>query len=89
MKAYQMKIAIKDSHPPIWRRFIVPAGLSFSQLSVVLNEVMGWCGYHLSAFEFYYLWVRLEDEPEMDCFGDFDVYDSAEHIIDSLMESEE
>ena len=39
MKAYQMKIAIKNSHPPIWRRFIVPAGLSFSQLSIVLNEV--------------------------------------------------
>ena len=46
MKAYQMKIAIKNSHPPIWRRFIVPAGLSFSQLSIVLNGVMGWCGYH-------------------------------------------
>ena len=43
MKAYQMKIAIKNSHPPIWRRFIVPAGLSFSQLSIVLNGVMGWC----------------------------------------------
>ncbi len=42
MKAYQLKVQIKESHPPIWRRVIVPAGLSFSQLSVLLNEVMGW-----------------------------------------------
>lgn len=89
MKAYQMKIAIKGSHPPIWRRAVVPAGLSFSQLSVVLNEVMGWCGYHLSAFEFYYQGVRLEEEPEMDYIGEYELYDSAEYIIDSWMESEE
>ncbi|MDO4677688.1 MAG: plasmid pRiA4b ORF-3 family protein, partial [Eubacteriales bacterium] len=53
MKAYQLKIQIKNSHPPIWRRLIVPAGLSFSQLAVILNEAMGWCGYHLFCFELY------------------------------------
>ncbi|MDC7290165.1 SEC-C metal-binding domain-containing protein [Blautia schinkii] len=67
MKAYQMKITIKDSHPPIWRRFIVPAELSFSQLSVVLNEVMGWSGYHLFSFEFHSLGLLLEEGEE---FGD-------------------
>lgn len=40
MKAYQMKIMIKNSHPPIWRRFIVSAGLTFSQFGFILNEVM-------------------------------------------------
>lgn len=46
MKAFQLKIAIKNSKPPIWRRVIVPAGITFSQLSLILNEVMGWSGYH-------------------------------------------
>lgn len=41
MKAYQLKIQIKDSRPPIWRRVIVPAGLRVSQLSIVLDKVMG------------------------------------------------
>ena len=61
MKAYQMKIMIKNSHPPIWRRFIVPAGLTFSQFGFILNEVMGWYGGHLSQFEFYHLGVVVEE----------------------------
>lgn len=55
MKAYQLKILIKNSKPPIWRRCIVPAGITFSQLSFILDNVMGWSGYHLSKFEFYHL----------------------------------
>lgn len=89
MKAYQMKIMVKNSHPPIWRRFIVPAGLSFSQLSIVLNEVMGWCGYHLSAFEFYHLGLRLEEEAEDDSWGDYDVDSASEAMIEPYMDSEE
>lgn len=30
MKAYQLKVQIKNSHPPIWRRVIVPSGITFS-----------------------------------------------------------
>ena len=52
MKAYQLKITLKNSHPPIWRRCVVPQGLTFSQLSVVLNITMGWSGSHLSGFDF-------------------------------------
>ncbi|MBR2762261.1 MAG: hypothetical protein IKD66_13970 [Solobacterium sp.] len=29
MKAYQYKITLKDSHPPIWRRIVIPACMSF------------------------------------------------------------
>lgn len=92
MKAYQLKIQIKNSHPPIWRRLIVPAGLSFSQLSVVLNETMGWCGYHLSSFEFYHLRVRIEEEiADMDDFGwyDFRMEDASETLIDTYLDTEE
>ena len=38
MKAYQLKIMIKNSKPPIWRRVIVPAGLSFSQLELMMSQ---------------------------------------------------
>ena len=55
MKAFQLKVVIKDSKPPIWRRVIVPAGITFSQLSMILNEAMGWSGEHLCEFEFYHL----------------------------------
>lgn len=53
MKAFQLKIMINNSKPPIWRRVIVPTGITFSQLGIIFNEVMGWSGYHLFEFEFY------------------------------------
>lgn len=42
MKAFQLKVMIKNSKPPIWRRVVVPSGITFSQLSMIFNEVMGW-----------------------------------------------
>jgi len=92
MKAYQFKIAIKNSHPPIWRRCIVPAGLTFSQLSMILNEIMGWSGYHLFEFEFYHLQLRItEDDGEFEEIG-YDFYDFAEAsatFINEYMEKQE
>lgn len=89
MKAYQMKIAIKNSHPPIWRRFIVPAGLTFSQLGFVLNEVMGWFGGHLSQFEFYHLGIVVEENPEDMGWLDKEVLDSVDTPIEPFMDSED
>lgn len=72
MKAFQLKITIKNSKPPIWRRVIVPTGITFSQLSIILNEVMGWSGSHLFEYEFKDLnAVIYEDDifdSEDDCF---------------------
>ena len=89
MKAYQLKITIKDSHPPIWRRLIVPAGLSFSQLSLILNTTMGWSGYHMSNYTFGQLKVELDDDfDEENVFEylDFEVLDAANHIIDEYLD---
>ncbi|MDY3918779.1 MAG: SEC-C metal-binding domain-containing protein [Candidatus Limivivens sp.] len=89
MKAYQLKMTIKDSHPPIWRRLVVPAGLSFSQLSVVLNEAMGWCGYHLFSFEFSRLNLRIEElEDEDDPWDDFDMLEASDTCIDDYLDDE-
>ena len=93
MKAYQLKITIKDSKPPIWRRCIIPSGITFSQLSILINEIMGWSGYHLFNFEFYHSQIRVEEETEdSNCFGSFDGYDVAEastSYINEYMENEE
>jgi len=91
MKAYQFKIAIKNSKPPIWRRCIVPAGLTFSQLSMILNEVMGWSGYHLFEFEFYHLQLRITEDDGCEESGYY-VYDIAEAsttFINEYMEKQE
>ena len=77
MLAFQLKIMIKNSKPPIWRRVIVPAGITFSQLSIILNKVMGWCGYHMFEFEFYHRELRIMEDGDEFCM-DYDSYDYME-----------
>lgn len=76
MKAFQLKITIKNSKPPIWRRVIVPAGITFSQLSMILNKAMGWSGEHLFDIEFYHQQLRITEEA--DGFEDWGPYDYLE-----------
>ena len=85
MKAYQIKITIKGSHPPIWRRVVVPTGLTFSQLTLVINTAMGWSGYHMSDYTFNRLGIRFCDDfdPDEDSIDrEYDSLDAAEYKID-------
>ena len=88
MKAFQLKMMIKNSHPPIWRRVVVPAGITFSQLSMILNKVMGWSGYHLFEFEFYHLQLRLmEDcEDQAASFSEWDYQEARTTYIREYLE---
>ena len=52
MKGYQLKITIKGSKPPRWRRVVVPEQFTFCQLHQVIQGAFGWCDYHLHKFEF-------------------------------------
>lgn len=92
MRAYQLKIAIKDIKSPIWRRIIVPAGITFSQLGMILNTAMGWSGYHMSEFDFYHLGLTIAEEE--DEFGDLgydyrDFADASKTYIRSYLEENE
>jgi Plasmid pRiA4b ORF-3-like protein len=47
---YQLKIALKDIRPPIWRRILVP-DCSLVELHEIIQVAMGWEDYHLFDFE--------------------------------------
>jgi DNA-binding XRE family transcriptional regulator len=51
MPMFTLKVTLEGIRPPIWRRFVVPAGFSLSQLHRVLQIVMGWTDSHLHQFE--------------------------------------
>jgi hypothetical protein len=51
----QLKISLKRSRSPIWRRVLVPATLRLDLLDAVIRLVMEWDGDHLHAF-----WVGRE-----------------------------
>lgn len=47
---YQIKITLKDSRPPIWRRVLVRSDSTLAQLHRIIQAVMGWADYHLHQF---------------------------------------
>ena len=49
--AYQIKITLKGSKPPIWRRVVVPGNIELDGLHQVIQTAMGWTDSHLHLFE--------------------------------------
>lgn len=47
---WQLKITLKDSSPPIWRRILVAGDTSLAKLHRILQTVMGWTDSHLHQF---------------------------------------
>jgi hypothetical protein len=47
---YQLKITLRNSKPPIWRRVLVPATFSLAKLHDVIQYAMGWTDSHLHQF---------------------------------------
>jgi hypothetical protein len=47
---YQLKITLRRSKPPIWRRVVVRADMRLDRLHTVIQIVMGWTNSHLHQF---------------------------------------
>ncbi len=48
---YQIKVTLRGTSPPVWRRLIVPADTRLSELHQILQAAMGWTDSHLHQFE--------------------------------------
>lgn len=88
MKGYQIKITIKGSKPPIWRRVIVPEKISFYQLHQTVQQAFGWDNCHLHEFEFSTAGIRVADGADVDGADLFDWWEcwSEKELIDHLVE---
>ena len=51
MSGIVLKIIIEDTHPPVWRRLVVPENISFYDLHRVIQLVFGWEDMHMHIFE--------------------------------------
>ncbi len=50
-QVYQIKVALLEIEPLIWRRFLVPSSVTLHRLHLILQDVMGWSNYHLYRFK--------------------------------------
>ncbi len=80
MNGFQMKITIKGSKPPIWRRLIIPVKATFEDLHCVIQEIFGWEDEHL--------WEFKLDDGELTIVMDSEDDDWSEDYDDRLMASE-
>lgn len=47
---YQLKVTLRWTKPPIWRRLLVPAGFTLADLHWAVQVAMGWDDSHLHEF---------------------------------------
>jgi hypothetical protein len=76
--AVQIKIVLKNSKPPIWRRVLVDSSITFEELHYTIQISMGWGIYHLYEFNVdnYRIGVVLDDGENLD-YVSSDVIDAA------------
>ena len=49
-RIYQIKIALRESKPPIWRRLLVSDSINLYKLHQIIQTAMGWTDSHLHQF---------------------------------------
>ena len=80
---YQLKITLKGSKPPIWRRLLVPSTITLPELHNVFQVTMGWTDTHLHQFV---VGKKCYGEPDPD-FED-SLIDEAEVRANQLLKKE-
>lgn len=82
---YQIIVTLNDTHPPVWRRILVPANTNLLKLHDILQIVMGWEDYHLHMFKIEGL---IYGDPEDDEFGDLGTLDETNYKLKQVIYGE-
>jgi hypothetical protein len=66
---FQLKITLKRSQPPIWRRLLVPGKTKLNWLHEIFQDAMGWGHCHLHQFKVGDCFYSMPD-PEFEAFDE-------------------
>jgi len=82
----QLKITLKETKPPVWRRILVHKDTTFFELHHIIQITMGWFNYHLFEFDINRNKIG-EPNKEFDFFDGVDVIESSTVTLDSMIKS--
>ena len=68
MAGYVIKVTIEDTHPPVWRRIVIPRQISFGCLHEILQIAFGWENEHLHGFTLPQSDIQISG-PELETWG--------------------
>lgn len=79
--SYQIKVALDDSKPPIWRRLLVSGDTRLSELHGIIQIAMGWTDSHLHQFISGGVFYGMPDD-------EFDTEDETRYRLSNLLSAE-
>lgn len=82
-KYYEIKVCIKNTHPPVWRRLQIPSGITFGELNAIIQIAFGWGGYHLYEFTAGTTCIEVPDE-DIKMYGK-EIIDAKKTLIDNYV----
>lgn len=80
MAGYICKIVIENTHPPVWRRVIVPERITFEELHEIIQILFSWENEHLHEFEVPGDRIYISDQD--DTWANY--YNESETLIDAF-----
>lgn len=82
MAGYVLKIMVEDTHPPVWRRVMVPDKITFKDLHEIIQILFDWDDFHLHDFRIPSDSIVIDgEEGEYDFFH----YGEADTLIDPFV----
>ena len=84
MAGYICKIVIEDTHPPVWRRVVIPEKITFFELHQIIQTVFQWEEVHLHDFRIPSDDIVINDEGEDGWGYDYGEFDTT---IDCFFEN--
>ena len=66
MAGYVVKVTLEDTHPPVWRRLVIPEKITFEDLHWILQTAFQWEDEHLHEFTLPEMGIRIGMEQEGD-----------------------
>ena len=91
MKTYLLKIIVKKTKLPVWWRVVIPAGITFSTLAFLLDEITQNEPNSAFLFEFYrklHLFEASEEVPLKARKSDCDAREASDTFIDEYFDAE-